>query len=678
MSIMRVKTETLTALTDEIGRKTGIDEALTAKQAIIDIAAIPTIARNIPAYVRGEAERVAGVVKSLQNANTVSFIAVTDIHAQPTDTTTKQNYAEGIKHCAQAIQLVRGLVPIDFAASLGDFVYGSVGETAETHRENLMRAMRVLSMAAPDFRLLGNHDAHYHVADSYMERGDIYRYCARFNGGLAIAPDTEADRGYFYADLADKKLRVICLNTADLDPATIPTSANRDGHYVSATQLRWLVGLLDMTGKSDWGIVILSHHPVHWGQKYPTVNSPMNIVLGMLEAYVAGTSGSAVTQVEGETITYDFSGKNAARLIGTIHGHTHNLIHDYQGDHRIIRLGTPNACQDRTNEYGSSAYDEKHRALFGEATTYPKSPNSAADTAFVVYTVDLNQQVIYATCYGAGYDRMMVYGDLKYLEVTLDMKKVTSSNTTPITAENLPYTTTLTPADGYDLYSVTVTMGGEDITATAYKDGVVTIQQVTGEISISAIATYILPEGMENLITTALDPSSTAADGAVFNGVGYMDGKYLTVETVEVDGFQFRTSAGMVQTGLIPYLVNTKNPATIYIRGHVDVTANKNCRIHLWKDGKLPASTTPIYLGVTTDLAKYFTVTKDDDLTTLVPVINSQGYSPIRNNFGAAVTYMSFSFSGTGAGLIIVKSAPATLDYLLEDDMTGDGGEVTE
>lgn len=674
MSKYSIEESSLVAIYNEIRNKTGLTDGLTPEQAVIDLAASPTLARDIPAYVRAEAERVAGIVKSLQNANTVSFIAVTDIHAQPTDTTTKQKYADGIKHCAQAIQLVRGLVPIDFTASLGDFVYGSVRESAETHRENLMRAMRVLSMVAPDFRLLGNHDAHYHVASSYMDQGDIHRYCARFNGNKAIAPATDADRGYFYADLEDKKVRVICLNTADLDPVTIPTSANRDGHYVSAAQLRWLVDRLDMTGKADWGVLILSHHPLHWGQKYPTVNSPMNIVLGMLEAYVAGTSGSAVTQVEGETITYDFAGKNDAKLVGTVHGHTHNLIHDYQGNHRIIRLGTPNACQDRTNEYGSSAYDEKHRALFGEATTYPKSPNSATDTAFVVYIVDTAQQIIYATCYGAGYDRMMVYGDLNYLEVTLDMKKVKSSNTTPSTAENLPYTTTLTPADGYELYSVTVRMGGTDITKTAYKDGVVTIPQVTGEISISAIANYILPEGMVNLVAEAIDPAAESGADAVFNGVGYVDGKYLTVESAAVGGYEIHTSAGMVQTGLIPYLVNTKTPATIYIKGHVDVTANTNCRIYLWKDGKLPASTTPIYLGVATDLAKYFTVTKDDDLTTLVPVINSQGYSPIRNNFGVAITYMSFSFSGTGAGLIISQSAVMTLEEPMGDDM----GEAME
>lgn len=655
MSTYTIQESTLVAVYDEIRNKTGLTDGLDPEQAIIDIAASPTLATDIPDYVRGEAKRVANVVNSLQNVNTINFICVSDIHAQPTDSDTKRKYADGIKHCAQGIQLVRSLAPIDFVASLGDFVYGSVSETATTHRENLMRATRVMSMISPDFNLQGNHDAHYHVAGSYMDRDDLYRYCTRYNSGLAIAPETDGNRGYFHADLPDKRLRVICLNTADLDPETIPTSANRDGHYISAAQLRWLASVLDTTGLGAWSVVILSHHPLHWGQRYPTVNSPMNIVLGMLEAYVAGTSGSAVTQVEGETITYDFAGKNAATLIGTFHGHTHNLICGTQNG--IIRMGTPNACQDRTNEYGSTAYDAKHRELFGEETSYPKIPNSADDTAFVVYTVDLDQQKVSATCYGAGYDRVMSYGDLNYLAVTYELANVVATNSSPNTAEGEAYRTTLTPAPGYDLYSVTVTMGGVDVTTSCYFEGVVTIQQVTGEIVISAVANYILPDGMENLVTTSLDPASTAAAGAVFNGVGYMDGKYLTVESAAVDGYELHTSVGMVQTGLIEYGVNTKTPATLYIKGHVDVVGNTNCRIYLWKDGKLPASTTPIYLGVAADLATYFTITVDGDLTTLVPKINAQGYSPIRNNFGAAITHMSFSFEGTGAGLIISKTA---------------------
>jgi hypothetical protein len=617
---------------DEIRNKTGLTDGLDPEQAIIDLAASPTLATDIPGYVRAEAERVAGIVRHLQNINTVNFICVSDIHAQPTDTDAKQRYADGIKHCAQGIQLVRSLVPIDFTASLGDFVYGSVGESAETHRDNLMRAMRVMSMISPDFNLQGNHDAHYHVAESYMDRDDLYRYCTRYNSGLAVSPETDGKRGYFYADLPDKRLRVICLNTADLDPETIPTSANRDGHYISAAQLRWLAGLLDTTGMSGWGIVILSHHPLHWGQRYPDVNSPMNIVLGMLEAYVAGTSGSAVTQVEGETITYDFAGKNAATLIGTFHGHTHNLICGEQNG--IIRMGTPNACQDRTNEYGSTAYDEKHRELFGEATSYPKIPNSADDTAFVVYTVDLDQQKVSATCYGAGYDRVMSYGDFNYLAVTYDLTGVVSSNSSPNTAEGLAYRTVLTPADGYELHSVTVTMGGVDVTDSYYFEGVITIPQVTGVIAITAVAKYVLPDGAVNLVETSID-----ADGSVFNGVGYKDNTSFTEKDGDVYGLS--EVSGIVSTGFMLFEVGVP----LYISGVTIPQNNAVTRIVTDTDYAVPAK--GIWYNVS-GFEGYFTIAE----------IGSTGVYKLefKSNASKYGPYFRICAQGKGENLIITTT----------------------
>lgn len=72
--------------------------------------------------------------------------------------------------------------------------------------------------------------------------------------------------------------------------------------------------------------------------------------------------------------------------------------------------------------------------------------------------------------------------------IKMTLTNVTSSNKSSMTDKNASYTTTLT-ADSGTLGTVTVKMGGVDITSSAYSDGVVTIASVTGNIEITATAT---------------------------------------------------------------------------------------------------------------------------------------------------------------------------------------------
>lgn len=75
--------------------------------------------------------------------------------------------------------------------------------------------------------------------------------------------------------------------------------------------------------------------------------------------------------------------------------------------------------------------------------------------------------------------------------VVYALTNVTSSNTDTTVAIGGSYTTTLTAATDFTISTVTVTMGGIDITATAYSNGVVTIAEVTGAVVITASATHI-------------------------------------------------------------------------------------------------------------------------------------------------------------------------------------------
>lgn len=72
--------------------------------------------------------------------------------------------------------------------------------------------------------------------------------------------------------------------------------------------------------------------------------------------------------------------------------------------------------------------------------------------------------------------------------ITYNLSDVVSSNTQTSIESGQVYTTALGVRQGYTLNSVAVTMGGEDITSTAYRSGTITINRVTGNIVITASA----------------------------------------------------------------------------------------------------------------------------------------------------------------------------------------------
>jgi len=72
--------------------------------------------------------------------------------------------------------------------------------------------------------------------------------------------------------------------------------------------------------------------------------------------------------------------------------------------------------------------------------------------------------------------------------VTNNLTNVTNSNSASTVEQGGSYSATLTAAEGYVLESVTVTMGGVDITSTVYLDGSINIATVSGDIVITATA----------------------------------------------------------------------------------------------------------------------------------------------------------------------------------------------
>lgn len=72
--------------------------------------------------------------------------------------------------------------------------------------------------------------------------------------------------------------------------------------------------------------------------------------------------------------------------------------------------------------------------------------------------------------------------------VTNNLTNVINSNSARTVEQGASYSAVLTPGSGFIFDSVTVTMGGVDITGTVYLDGTINIATVSGDIVITATA----------------------------------------------------------------------------------------------------------------------------------------------------------------------------------------------
>ena len=76
--------------------------------------------------------------------------------------------------------------------------------------------------------------------------------------------------------------------------------------------------------------------------------------------------------------------------------------------------------------------------------------------------------------------------------ITNTLTHVSNTNTRSKTPELNPYSGELVSEDGYIKDSVTITMGGTDVTSTVYSDGFINIPSVTGDVIITASATQTI------------------------------------------------------------------------------------------------------------------------------------------------------------------------------------------
>ena len=507
---------------------------------------------------------------------------------------------------------------------LGDVTFGNAKTTTQLMQQQFDQINGWLGEAwknIPQLRTVGNHDTGEYstLVGAQFLKSNIWKY----NEGAVYGSE---EYGYCYRDFAEKKLRVICLNTCEGETLSGESAA----YCCSPAQLLWFAQTLHAVGsKADaaqWGIIVLGHYPLDLGGAYPTGN--------IVKAYVAGES----TVQNG--VTVNFSGHNAAKFIMNVHGHNHCLqfgklhsVANGQGtEFDAWRMCTPNACFYRNN----SGVVTMNGISFGDPAPHDKTAGTGKDTAFNVNVINPSEQVLYSFCYGAGIDRTIGYAATVYHSITNTLTNVTTSNDAVAAEDGTAYSATITAADGYTMSSVTVAMGGTDITSTAYNSdtGVVSIAAVTGDVVITAKATKVV--SYHNLVPKAVDSSGASAP--------YTDGLMLSSSGTTSEYNHFTT------TGFIPFDGGANH---IYRIGGEGITWNEYGARIAWYNADFTLKSSVVkYDKIGTSI---YYPTKVDDPNAAVAFSTDANVAPPK---GAA--YFRVSAKGSGANLVV------TLDEKIE------------
>ena len=227
--------------------------------------------------------------------------------------------------------------------------------------------------------------------------------------------------------------------------------------------------------------------------------------------------------------------------------------------------------------------------------------------------------------------------DTETKSITNNLTGCTTSNSATSVAVNESYSATITPNSGYTLTTLTVTMGGVDITSTTVSGGTITIAAVTGDVVITAFAEA--QASYTNLVRTSID-----SNGSVYNGVGYLDGKYMSHGAPSSSADSNATITGYIQIN------STDTIGDVYrFKGVGEPTAS-HTRMAICNASFATITETNSFLG--SAILSCFTLTTEtasDGTTVYVVTVNDK----IKHYYSNA-KYFRFSFDGTsGRDLVI-------------------------
>lgn len=219
--------------------------------------------------------------------------------------------------------------------------------------------------------------------------------------------------------------------------------------------------------------------------------------------------------------------------------------------------------------------------------------------------------------------------------VTNTLTGCTSSNAATTITEGDTYYATITANSGYvlDGATVVVKMGGTEVTALYYADGVISIPDVSGNIEINITAAVYVPN-YTNVLPLAVNPETK---NGVWDGIGYRNGTYASSAPP-----YYGTDAAYWCTGAIALQPSD----IIYVKGTI-LEGGGHARL-----GAFSGATGGCYfVSEYANLSGKATVTKLGDKYYKIEL------DPSYANY-AYIGYIMLSAQGTGNGVVVTKNEP--------------------
>lgn len=521
-----------------------------------------------PEYFYSECVDTVRKIDALRNDHTFVMYFITDSHVY-----TSNNNLQYLDVQLASMNAVAKMIKPDLVVHGGDMTNGSETKaTTIAFTDHIVKCLQEIGGNNTHI-LIGNHDGNTVQPtgrDNETERITeaemltMYRY---WNDGFTYAGNNyQGGNFYGYKDYADIGLRVIRLHSYIEDignPSATGGMGGNWGYY--ADEVTWFTNVALNT---DNAILIICHQTL----------SP--VLQGYPESQDIPHRGMSLQQAVDNWL----NANSAHRCVGVVHGHIHwDYAAKGKGTFSVIDHSTKNVVS-RTGSYGDfyeyaqcfcnympsfsttdSVPTSSYRDVPEGAIFRGRTAQTASQGLWTAVVVDTQAETINLIRFGAGDDRAFGYGSTVYHSISSNLTGVTLSNVQTSIEDGDAYTTTVNPNSGYTIDSVTVTMGGTDITSTAYNSGVITIASVTGNVSITATAS----KPRVNVLPTALDTDGASIYPTVSHSslatVGYASGYRLGSSGAEsVSASNFVTGFIPMSKGQTMTLENIELPATNY------------------------------------------------------------------------------------------------------------------
>lgn len=501
-----------------------------------------------PEYFYSECVDTVRKIDALRNDHTFVMYFITDSHVY-----TSNNNLQYLDAQLASMYAVAKMIKPDLVVHGGDMTNGSEAKaTTIAFTDHIVECLREIGGNNTHI-LIGNHDGNTvqstldNEANRITEAEMLTMYRSWNDGFTYAGSNYQGGNFYGYKDYSSLGLRVIRLHS-------YRENIGVDGYYGGqgmnwgyyTDEVTWFENVALDTNNA---ILIICHQTL----------SP--ILQGYPESQDIPHNGMLIQQAIDDWLDADAS----HRCIGVIHGHVH---WDYSakgnGTFSVIDHSTSQTVS-RTGTYGDfyeyaqcfcnympnfgttdSTPTSSYRDVPAGAIFRGRTAQTASQGLWTAVVVDTQAETINFIRFGAGDDRTFGYGSTVYRSISASLTNVTLSNAQISVEDGEPYTATVTPNSGYTIDSVTVTMGGADITSTAYNSGTITIASVTGDVSITATAS----KPRVNALPTALDTDGTSVYPTVshpsLTTVGYASGYRLSSGGTE------SAESGKFVTGFIP------------------------------------------------------------------------------------------------------------------------------